>query len=90
MLKQKLIRYMYLHPEFMEFCKYIISLPMLANNSLYKSYVLFRATQYASGFSRQETKVFIETVLNCNAKCLMCGHGYRPMSGIMGMELYKK
>lgn len=34
--------------------------------------------------------VVIETILNCNAQCVMCVHSVKKMTGLMPMELFEK
>jgi len=86
--RQKIILYTLRHPSLINTLKTIFSL--LLNNKLYQIYAIKKANKYARLYPDKEMNVYIETTLSCNARCIMCYHGYQQMSGVMSMELFKK
>jgi pyruvate-formate lyase-activating enzyme len=57
---------------------------------LYQMITLRSVEKYLRKFPLGQKGVCIETILNCNARCLMCYHAYKHLSGIMTMGLFKK
>lgn len=58
---------------------------------LYQRYVLKKAAAVDARIATaRPTTVIIETILTCNARCLMCLHSQQDMRGEMSMELFAK
>ena len=92
-MKKKIFKFILAHPNFYELLKILISNRFLANNKLYKKFFLKRANKYAQKYSNSSLSkkiVFIETTLNCNAKCVFCYHSKKKLTGTMTMGLFKK
>lgn len=78
------------HPLTMDIIKNIFSIKPLVNSRLYKNYTLKKARQHAQSYPHGTKRVQIETTLNCNARCVMCYHSVKQLSGTMDMSLFKK
>jgi len=62
----------------------------LRRNRFYKPYALKAAQNYALKYPHGNNGISIETILNCNARCIMCAHAYKQLMGVMSMDLFKK
>jgi len=74
----------------MDFLKYLLSNKWLNGNKYYQKLMLNNARRYALKHSLRVMGVSIETTLNCNARCIMCGHNTKEMHGTMTKELFEK
>ena len=74
----------------MDIVKTIFSNRLLINSRWYRASTIKAAKRHAQKYPNGEMGVSIETTLNCNAKCVMCFHGYKQLSGVMSMDLFKK
>lgn len=90
MLRKKLKQYILRRPYLVNIFKNIFSNRLLFDNTLYQRAIINRAKRCARKYPYGEIRIAIETVLNCNSKCIMCYHGYKKMSGIMNIDLFKK
>src|SRR4030042_5757215 len=90
MLQKKLNKFVFKHPFLLQLAKGFLSNRLIANNSIYKYLVMKKANHYAEMNREFKDTVFIETTLNCNSRCIFCGHHRKLMIGTMAMELFKK
>lgn len=77
------------YPKLAGYIKRFFYSDLLTRNWFYQQYMLNRARKYSDNYM-EEKRLSIETILTCNALCLMCGHGTANMSGMMDMDLYEK
>jgi MoaA/NifB/PqqE/SkfB family radical SAM enzyme len=78
------------NPLIADMIKRFLGAPAVVNSALYASYVFSRARKMNTMYHNRIPGVMIETILNCNAKCIMCYHGSQTMNGIMPMALFRK
>lgn len=90
MLKKKLKKIIFDHPSVLQTAKIVLSSKIIANNSLYKNFVMKKSQRYAKECKEYEQVISIETTLSCNARCVFCAHHNQVMTGTMTMELFKK
>lgn len=90
MLKEKIRKIVFDHPGLLQAAKMVLSSKLIANNSLYKNFVMKKARRYSKECKEYEQVISIETTLSCNARCVFCAHHNRVMTGTMTMELFKK
>jgi MoaA/NifB/PqqE/SkfB family radical SAM enzyme len=90
MLKEKLKKIFFDHPTALQTAKIVLSHKIVANNPLYKNFVMKKARRYAKECKEYEQVISIETTLSCNARCVFCAHHNRVMTGTMTMELFEK
>ena len=89
-IKKRVAKYIFAHPACYESIKILTSSRCLVNNKLYKKFILKRAKEYAQKYAISKKSVFIETTLDCNAKCVFCYHSKKKLIGTMTMDLFKK
>lgn len=90
MLKVKLKKIIFDHPDLLQVAKIVLSSKFIANNSLYKNFVMKKARRYAKECREYEQVISIETTLSCNARCVFCAHHNQIMTGTMSRELFEK
>ena len=90
MLCPMLKTYFLRHPFAVDILKKILSDKRLINNKFYHRYALKKANQYAGKYPHGVKGIAIETTLSCNARCIMCYHSHKHLSGTMSMDLFKK
>ena len=90
MIKERMKKFIFSHPDILNTIKLLISNKYLANNSLYKYLVMKRAERLAWETREYKEAIYIETVLNCNSRCIFCAHHNKLMEGTMTRELYEK
>jgi MoaA/NifB/PqqE/SkfB family radical SAM enzyme len=90
MLKEKIKKIVFDHPNVLQASKIILSNKLVANNFLYKNFVMKKSRRYAKECKEYEKVISIETTLSCNARCVFCAHHNRLMTGTMPMELFEK
>lgn len=90
MLKLRIKKIIFDHPAALQAAKIVLSSRFIANNPLYKKYVLKKSQRYAAEGKEFEKVISIETTLSCNARCVFCAHHNRVMTGTMTMELFEK
>lgn len=78
------------HPSLLQAAKIVLSNKIIANNSLYKNFVMKKARRYSEECREYEQVISIETTLSCNARCVFCAHHNQAMTGTMPMELFEK
>jgi len=77
-------------PGLMQAAKVVLSSALIANNPLYKNFVMKKARRYSKECKDFEQVISIETALSCNARCVFCAHHNQVMTGTMTMELFKR
>lgn len=77
-------------PEVYDAIIWLLSRPIIANNPLYKATVMNRALKFDKAHGADIPPIFIETTVNCNARCVMCLHGYQDIKGTMSMDLFER
>jgi len=87
-IKKQLTKYALRRPRLMDLFKTIVL--NLRRNRFYKPYALKAAQNYALKYPHGNNGISIETILNCNARCIMCAHAYKQLMGVMSMDLFKK
>lgn len=90
MLKVKIRKIVFDHPNLLQAAKIVLSSRLIANNPWYKNFVMKKAQRYARECREYEQVISIETALSCNARCVFCAHHNKVMTGTMPMELFKK
>ena len=85
-LLNNFFNYKDMHPFFAEGMRKLVSSNLILKSKWYKKYVMKRAQE----IQIETPGISIETILNCNAKCQMCGHSNTKLTGLMTMELFKK
>jgi MoaA/NifB/PqqE/SkfB family radical SAM enzyme len=70
--------------------KRLLGTRCIVNSALYKKYVFARARAADCACGTGIPGIMIETTVNCNAKCIMCDHSNRTMTGSMSMPLFEK
>ena len=90
MLKEKMRKIVFDHPGLLQAAKAVLSNKLIANNSLYKNFVMKKARRYSKECKEYEQVISFETTLSCNARCVFCAHHNWVMTGTMTMELFKK
>ena len=83
-------QYLLRHPFLMGWLKKIIFNKIVVNSAPFRHYTLSSARRHAARFPHRIEAVEIETILNCNAKCIMCYHSKANLSGVMSEPLFKK
>lgn len=78
------------NPWIADTVKRILGNKLVGNSRWYRQAVLKKAAAFHRDFRDEDTRVHIETTLNCNARCVMCYHGYAPLTGVMTMPLFEK
>ncbi len=68
--------------------KRIFKSKWLLQNRYYQNYVLREATHIDDTVADRIPALSIETILTCNARCIMCVHGEQPMIGTMSDEVF--
>ena len=89
MLKEKLVKFIFAHPIFLDISKNILSNKYIVNSNLYKTIVLNKAKKLDNSGNKYQT-IFIETTLTCNSRCVFCYHHKKVLTGTMTMDLFKK
>lgn len=64
--------------------------PPLTRTRAFRSFIRHRVGAADAALQTVIPRVAIETVLTCNAKCVMCVHSERRMVGIMDMDLFRR
>jgi MoaA/NifB/PqqE/SkfB family radical SAM enzyme len=90
MLKEKIYKFIFDHPNFLHLAKMAISNKLVANSSFYRHLVMKRANRFSKESKAYENAISIETTLNCNSRCVFCAHHEKIMTGTMDINLYKK
>ena len=90
MLQAKLRKIVLDHPALLQAAKIVLSSKIIANNPLYKNFVMKKARRYAKERKEYEKVISIETTLSCNSRCVFCAHHNKVMTGTMSMELFEK
>jgi MoaA/NifB/PqqE/SkfB family radical SAM enzyme len=90
MLKAKMRKIVLDHPSLLQASKVVLSSRLIANNFLYKNFVMKKARRYSKECKEFEQVISIETTLSCNARCVFCAHHNQVMTGTMTMELFEK
>jgi len=90
MLKVKLKKIIFDHPQLLQTAKIVLSSKFIANSPLYKNFAMKKAQRYAKECKEYEQVISIETTLSCNARCVFCAHHNQVMTGTMPMELFEK
>ena len=88
-MKDAIIKYLLRHPGVLELVKAVRS-GQAHNNPILRKYILAKIRKKYSGCEGKIRGVCIETILTCNARCIMCRHSFENMTGIMDMDLFKK
>ncbi len=88
-MKDAIIKYIFRHPGVLEIVKSIRS-SQVHYNPLLRNILLRKIRSKYSGCEGKIRGVCIETILTCNARCVMCRHSFEKMTGIMDMDLFKK
>jgi len=78
------------HPSLKDLARSALTHKFVVNNAAYKTFVLKKANAYAQKYPQGVMGVAIENTINCNAKCIMCFHSVRTLTGTMSMDLFKK
>lgn len=89
-LKGAITKIVVRHPGMADILKSVFSNTCLVNNAVYKKYILRKAADFDQISLDRIPGISIETTVNCNAKCIMCYHGTKDLSGIMDMNLFNK
>lgn len=90
MFKAKMKKIVMDHPGLMQAVKIVLSNALIANNPLYKKFVMKKTRRYSRECKEYEQVISIETALSCNARCVFCAHHNQVMTGTMTMDLFKK
>ena len=90
MLKEKIYKFFFNHPNLLHSAKLLLSSKLIANSALYKKMVMKRARRFAKESRLYKEVISIETALSCNSRCVFCGHHNEIMTGTMTKELYEK
>ena len=61
----------------------------LLNNRIYQIFILGRVARVDERRHLLKPFINIETILTCNARCVMCVHGEQSMIGVMDDELFR-
>ncbi len=77
-------------PILADFAKTILSWKIVSSNPLLAGYVMGKCRKLQREIAISIPQVYIETTLACNARCVMCRHGYEKMTGQMQMDLFCK
>jgi MoaA/NifB/PqqE/SkfB family radical SAM enzyme len=64
--------------------------PPLTRTRAFRGFIRHRVGTADKALDRVIPRVAIETVLTCNAKCVMCVHSERRMVGVMDMDLFRR
>ncbi|MBC8067967.1 MAG: SPASM domain-containing protein [Deltaproteobacteria bacterium] len=64
--------------------------PPLTRTRPFKRFVMHRVDAAERALPELTPRVAIETVLTCNARCVMCVHSERRMVGVMDMGLFER
>jgi len=78
------------NPSLVEFGKNVFSSKLLFNNRLYQSYALKRARAFDRKRPDPFWQICIENAIDCNSRCIMCGHSKNKLHGFMPMDLFRK
>lgn len=90
MFQKKINKFVFDHPFLLQLAKGFLSNRLIANSGFYKYLVMKKAKHNAEINSEFKDTIFIETILDCNSRCVFCAHNHETMSGTMTMELFKK
>jgi MoaA/NifB/PqqE/SkfB family radical SAM enzyme len=90
MLQTKIRKIVFDHPALLQTAKIVLSSKIIANNPLYKNFVMKKAQRYARECKEYEKVISIETTLSCNARCVFCAHHNKVMTGTMTKDLFEK
>jgi radical SAM protein with 4Fe4S-binding SPASM domain len=90
MITKQLKRMFVSRPSLFNFAKRVYWSRWLNSKSLFRKWVLSRAKAADNELPRTVPKVLIETMLTCNARCVMCVHSEKSMIGEMSMPLFEK
>jgi len=77
-------------PFLRNIAKWVITRPIVTSSTPYKKWIMSKAMALDQQIGGKVPSLSIETTLTCNARCVMCAHGYNKMNGTMSMELFKK
>ena len=77
-------------PLLRELAKRVFKSRWLLENPAYQSFILKRVARIDDNVVALKPFISIETILTCNARCVMCVHGEQPMIGTMDEELFRK
>lgn len=61
----------------------------LLQNPAYQRFILNRVARIDDNAGLLKPFISIETILTCNARCVMCVHGEQPMIGTMDEDLFR-
>lgn len=64
--------------------------PPLTRTRVFRGFVRHRVAAADKALANVIPRVAIETVLTCNARCVMCVHSERKMVGVMDMDLFRR
>lgn len=64
--------------------------PPLTRTRAFRGFIRHRVAAADRALQTVIPRVAIETVLTCNARCVMCVHSERRMVGIMDMDLFRR
>lgn len=77
-------------PVLANLAKTVVSWKFISDSPLLYRWILSKCSAFESRSQQLLPEVYIETTLNCNARCIMCRHGYDKMTGEMDMTLYRR
>lgn len=90
MLKEKIKKIIFDHPDLLQSFRVVLSSKFIANNPWYKNFVMKKARRYAREHEKYGKLISVETTLSCNSRCVFCAHHNKVMTGTMTMELFEK
>ena len=90
MLKEKIRKLIFDRPNVLQASRVALTSKFVANNPLYKNFVMKKARRYAKECKEYEKVISVETTLSCNARCVFCAHHNQVMTGTMSMEIFEK
>ena len=73
-----------------ELAKRVFKSRWLLQNPAYQKFILKRVARVDDNVARLLPFISIETILTCNARCIMCVHGEQPMIGTMDEALFRR
>lgn len=78
------------HPGIRNIAKWLVTRKCVTSSHTYKRWIISKASTLDKKTGHKVPSLSIETTLTCNARCVMCAHGYNKMNGTMSMELFQK
>lgn len=77
-------------PGIRNVAKWLVTRKFVTTSRTYKRWIISKAITLDKQIGHKVPGLSIETTLTCNARCVMCAHGYNKMNGTMSMELFQK